>query len=255
MYEKLMPEFQKFLISRKLATFKTASFYAYWVNRFSKFADSHPELSAQEQKEKFLGLLQATNIEDWQMQQAKEAVRLYSEQFLKQATALEEDTCPREAGKAEVTAILDKLRDSIRVKHFSYSTERTYIDWANRFLGYVCKIKNKDVQPQALTSDDVRSYLTYLAVEKRVSSSTQNQAFNALLFLFREILKIELKDLDNTVRAKRGPKLPVVLSVKEVQELLGHKNVETTMIYTHVMRDMSNAPKSPLDKLYEKTEG
>ncbi|MFZ2603285.1 MAG: integron integrase, partial [Candidatus Omnitrophota bacterium] len=65
----------------------------------------------------------------------------------------------------------------------------------------------------------VCGYLTHLAVERRVSSSTQNQAFNALLFLFREVLKIELKDLNKTVRAKRGPKLPVVFSPKEIQIL------------------------------------
>jgi len=82
-----------------------------------------------------------------------------------------------------------------------------------------------------LQSDDVREFLSYLAINKRVSASTQNQAFNALLFLFRVILNIELTDLDKTVRAKRGVKLPVVLSIEEVQKLFKHiKNTEALMV-------------------------
>jgi integron integrase len=73
-----------------------------------------------------------------------------------------------------------------------------------------------------LDSGDVRDFLSYLALTKRVSSSTQNQAFNALLFLFRDVLKKELSDLSKTVRAKRGQRLPVVLSVEEVKEIFKH---------------------------------
>ena len=72
-----------------------------------------------------------------------------------------------------------------------------------------------------MRAEDARDFLSYLALNRRVSSSTQNQAFNALLFLFREILKIEMKGLESTIRAKRGQRLPVVLSVAEVQALLG----------------------------------
>jgi integron integrase len=68
-------------------------------------------------------------------------------------------------------------------------------------------------------AEDIREFLTHLAVHKKVSASTQNQAFNALLFLFRNVLKIEIGDLSSTIRAKRGPKLPVVLAVEEVRQL------------------------------------
>ncbi|MCF7908345.1 MAG: integron integrase [Candidatus Omnitrophica bacterium] len=111
------------------------------------------------------------------------------------------------------------MTNAIRVKHFSYSTERTYVTWAKRFFDYLNKGKRKQIYPQKLTPEDVKDYLTYLAIEGRVSSSTQNQAFNALLFLFRDVLKIEVNNLAETVRAKRGPKLPTVLSVKEIQGL------------------------------------
>ncbi len=68
----------------------------------------------------------------------------------------------------------------------------------------------------------MRDFLSHLAINRHVSSSTQNQAFNALLFLFRYVLQIDLKDLSQTVRAKRGPKLPALLSVDEIRQLLSH---------------------------------
>jgi site-specific recombinase XerD len=74
--------------------------------------------------------------------------------------------------------------------------------------------------PSELDDGDVKRYLTHLATERRVAASTQNQAFNALLFLFRNVLGQALGGLQDTVRARRGPKLPVVLSQNEVQQLL-----------------------------------
>ncbi|MGR3174257.1 MAG: integron integrase [Candidatus Scalindua sp.] len=110
----------------------------------------------------------------------------------------------------------------IRIKHYSYRTERTYLEWIKRFFKYTIEIKGKDLSLSKPDSFDIKDYLSYLAIKKNVSSSTQNQAFNALLFLYRHILSIEVNDLGKTVRAKRGPKLPVVLTVKEVQKLFQH---------------------------------
>ncbi|MCK9363575.1 MAG: integron integrase [Syntrophales bacterium] len=116
----------------------------------------------------------------------------------------------------------EKIREILRIKHYAYSTERTYIDWFLRFHAYLTSVKNKDWQTLGADETDVRDYLSHLAIKQRVSSSTQNQAFNALLFLFREVLKIDLHDLNKTVRAKRGPKLPTVLTENEVRGLLEH---------------------------------
>ena len=69
-------------------------------------------------------------------------------------------------------------------------------------------------------SAHIRDYLSYLAIQQKVSSSTQNQAFNALLFLCREVLELELNDINKAVRAKRGTRLPVVLSPEEVRSLI-----------------------------------
>ena len=82
------------------------------------------------------------------------------------------------------------------------------MDWFQRFYTYVTATKGKDWQNGDTDEEDVREFLSHLAIRQRVSASTQNQAFNALLFLFREVLKISLHDLSKTVRAKRGPKIP-----------------------------------------------
>ena len=115
--------------------------------------------------------------------------------------------------------VVESMRKVIRLKHFSYSTERTYLGWVKGFFEYLSSIKNSEFLPDKLVSADVTDFLTYLAINKNVAASTQNQAFNALLFLFREVLKIELGDLTRVVRAKRGSKLPVVLTVDEVVRL------------------------------------
>ena len=101
-------------------------------------------------------------------------------------------------------------------------------------LDMVVGIKNKDWQKQGAGETDVREFLSHLAIKQRVSSSTQNQAFNALLFLFREVLKIDLHDLSKTVRAKRGPKVPSVLTQDEVRNLLQQLK-EKDRLLVHVL--------------------
>lgn len=120
---------------------------------------------------------------------------------------------------SDPASIIRTLSKTIRVKHYSYRTERSYIDWAKNFFRFLTDIKKKDIRTPGLTSEDVRDYLSFLALRKRVSSSTQNQAFNALLFLYRDVLDIELDSVGTAVRAKRGPKLPVVLTKEEVLEI------------------------------------
>jgi len=121
------------------------------------------------------------------------------------------------------------MKRLIRMKHYSFSTERTYLDWAKRFFAYMEEAKKGDISP-VLMRDEVRNFLSHLAIKKRVSASTQNQAFNALLFLFREVLREEFGDMRGTVRAKRGKKLPVVLSVDEVKALFSHLSGKSLLI-------------------------
>lgn len=282
----ILPEFQKFIVQRKLAPENQAPFYARWVSRFLRFSNTQQDKPLDLRIQMFLDALKKDEkLQDRQFEQADTAVKLYIHHFLSNnASALSPDAeTAAEEKYPDVKTMQEKIREILRTKHYAYSTERTYIDWFLRFHTYLTGVKNKDWQKQGADETDVRDFLSHLAIKQRVSSSTQNQAFNALLFLFREVLKIDLHDLSKTVRAKRGPKLPAVLTqdevrnlfqqlkekdrllvhvlygtgmrlmdgvnIREVQELLGHKNVETTMIYTHVLRNMAKAPMSPLDTL------
>jgi len=161
---------------------------------------------------------------NWQFEQADNAVKLYIHHFLSNNTStLSPDTkTTTEIKFPDVKTIQEKIREILRIKHYAYSTERTYTEWFLRFYTYLTSVKNKDWPTQGADETDVRDFLGYLAIKRRVASSTQNQAFNALLFLFREVLKIDLHDLSKTVRAKRGPKLPAVLTQDEVRSLLEH---------------------------------
>ena len=116
-------------------------------------------------------------------------------------------------------AALEQLRTRLRTRHYSYRTEYTYADWVRRFLDYAAQQQGV-LHPQ-VESQVVRDYLAHLAVRQRVSASTQNQAFCAILFLCREVLGLNLESVSPGVKAKRGERLPVVLSMPETLALLG----------------------------------
>ena len=111
--------------------------------------------------------------------------------------------------------LLDQLRDTIRIKHYSYSTEKTYVHWVKRFILF----HNKR-HPAEMGVPEIEAFLTHLSQEENVAASTQNQAFNALLFLYRSVLNIELAAPVQALRAKRGQHLPTVLSKDETTRLL-----------------------------------
>ncbi|MGI8788914.1 MAG: integron integrase [Pyrinomonadaceae bacterium] len=110
---------------------------------------------------------------------------------------------------------LESVRRLIRLKHLSYRTEDAYLGWIRRYILFHDKKHPKD-----LGASEVQAFLTHLAVEGKVAASTQNQAFAALLFLYREFLGVSLDKIENVVRAKRPQRLPEVLSREEVRKLL-----------------------------------
>ena len=112
--------------------------------------------------------------------------------------------------------VIDTLIKEIQLRHYSKKTLQTYVGWNKRLKNY---FYNKN--PQGLEPADIKKYLEYLTCNKKVSASTQNQAFNALLFLYRHVLHKELGDISDTIRPKRRRYIPVVLSQREVQELIG----------------------------------
>lgn len=112
--------------------------------------------------------------------------------------------------------LIDQTRNVLRLFHYSIRTEETYIQWIKRYIHFHNKRHPKDMGEK-----EVRSFLTYLAVSKHVSASTQNQALSAILFLYRRVLDLKLDWIDDVVRAKRPKRLPVVLSRDEVRRILG----------------------------------
>ena len=111
--------------------------------------------------------------------------------------------------------LLDQVRDKIRLKHYSYRTEQSYIAWIKRFIFF-----HDRQHPDTMGEKEIESFLTFLAVKRNVAASTQNQALCALLFLYKEVLGRELAWMDSMQRAKRPARLPVVLTSSEVQNLL-----------------------------------
>ncbi len=111
--------------------------------------------------------------------------------------------------------LLDRLREALRLRHYSRRTEEAYVLWARRFIRHHGRRHPRELGPEA-----VEAFLTHLATERRVSASTQNQALAALLFLYREILEIELPWMSGVVRAKPRGRLPVVLTREEVRRVV-----------------------------------
>jgi integron integrase len=113
--------------------------------------------------------------------------------------------------------LLDVVRDRIRVRHFSFRTETAYLGWIRRLIRF-----HGGRHPRELGGPEVQAFLNFLAVERRVSASTQNQALAAVLFLYKAVLEVELPWLDDVVRARRPFRVPVVLSREEVRKVLAH---------------------------------
>lgn len=119
------------------------------------------------------------------------------------------------SAEPEKPRLLDLLRTRIRLKHYSLRTEQTYIEWAKRYILFHGKR-----HPAGMGKEEVEAFLSHLAVTHNVAASTQNQAKAAILFIYREVLDIELPWLDDVEQAKKPQRLPVVLTAAEVQALL-----------------------------------
>lgn len=112
--------------------------------------------------------------------------------------------------------LLDQVRARIRLRHYSASTEEAYVRWIRRFILFHGKR-----HPRDMGALEVERFLSYLAVEQKISSSTQNQGKAALLFLYKEVLELNLPWLNGIVQAKSMPRTPVVLTEEEVARMLG----------------------------------
>ena len=251
-----LEEFGEFLLKRRIVPEKNAKFYVGWVRKFLGEAPD-PRLTPAERIEAFVERLrQDGGREDWQVEQAERAVKTYFHSFqngpetdARPLARVERDA----AGRVDAREVLEAARDLLRTKHYSYRTEQTYLGWIGQFLEYQGNGEEggrrsevggrKDVMKSAgdgmsnsqrpISNDQgggrkvvvdgqgVKSFLTHLATRRKVAAGTQNQAFSALVFLCREVLRLPETDLETGVRAKASQRLPAVLSMEETARLLG----------------------------------
>lgn len=114
--------------------------------------------------------------------------------------------------------LLDQVRGKIRFKHYSIKTEQSYVGWIKRYIVF-----HQKQHPKEMGKVEIEQFLTHLAVERKVSPTTQNQAFSALLFLYKEVLQIDIKDWNiQALRAQERKHIPVVLTKEEVEQIIDH---------------------------------
>jgi len=244
------------LREKRMTSDHKIQFFVGWVERFLRLQSSRPNEAWGDTLRIFLEDLGEGLTRGWQLRQAADAVTLFCGQYReRQVAGVATDAHEtgrsavsgsgvggqRPGGKCAIAGALDasqllaEMRQLLRLRHYAYRTERSYLGWAQRFLVYVDKTTG--VTP---TPDDVKSYLSYLAVQRNVAASTQNQAFNALLFLFRYVLMVDLGDMGTTVRARRGRRLPVVLMPEEARavfnELQGLYRLMLELVYGSGLR-------------------
>jgi integron integrase len=138
---------------------------------------------------------------------------------------------------AKTPKLLDQVHARCRLKHYSLRTERAYVGWIRRFI-----LATGKRHPREMGASEVEGFLSTLAVEGQVAAGTQNQALSALLFLYKEVLGVELPWMETVVRAKRPQRVPVVLSRDEVDRLLammdGRFGLMASLLYGSGMRLM-----------------
>jgi len=207
----MLQAFKQFLSEKERLPEKNIPYYIKWVldcYRYFNAPESQPLTN--EQNAKFLNWL-AKKHEDWQVQQADRALRLY-DYFISRSKKNDDGTAV--ADSSDWQKIEERLRRALKLRHRSYSTEKTYIIWLRQFKGFI-----NGKHPNFLSGRDLQDFLSYLAVDKQVSASTQNQALNAIVFLYRHVLDKDIEGEISAVRARQNRRLPVVLTVQEIEKI------------------------------------
>ncbi|MCC6299080.1 MAG: integron integrase [Anaerolineales bacterium] len=125
--------------------------------------------------------------------------------------------------------LLEQVSDAIRIKHYSLRTEKTYIEWIRRFILFHNKRHPKD-----MGADEIQAFIAYLATQRTVSASTQNQALSAVMFLYRHVLKKDVDLPSDSFRAQKSKTLPVVLTHQEAMLVIG-KMTGVTQLMTKIL--------------------
>lgn len=249
-------------------------FHAHWVRQFF---NRHPGRARRSlgirELQRFLAVVrESPSMEPWQVEQARTALVLYYEQFrgiaLGDLSLLEpvpngsadevspdvpSDQVPQPRAihrvqsvpapknsplperRADMTALRNAVLEALRVQHYAFKTEKTYWQWIRRFVSY-----HHERRPSEMHAPEIHAYLSHLAINAGVAASTQNQALNAIVFLFRAVLKKDVGDFSDFPRARRGKRLPVVCSRAAIQRLLqtvdGVEGLVVRLLYGTGMR-------------------
>jgi integron integrase len=219
---------------------KNAEWFVRWAQKFLRSIKGKPlpERSAADIRQFLMEFSMQDGVQPWQVQQAEDSLVFLHDTFLKTGFRLEKlrplgptpvplshhpqkptDFRDRMLPQTELDArykkLFDRHKSAMRVRHYSIRTERAYEQWIRRFLSFHNK---KSVEK--IGAKDIQAYLNYLAENRMIAAGTQNQALNAIVFFFREVLKRDPGDFSNFVRAKRPTRVPEVLTQSEVKSLL-----------------------------------
>ncbi len=198
-----------------------------WVHKFiSEFPDwvNSRELSLNSFSSKI-----NKQHSNFAVQKAVQAVQLFFT-FIDSLTNTQTQTSTHKTNPVQSSwsnyssSLIQEAQTFLKLKHYSFRTQKTYIHWIRRFLTFLENYKSALDSPQSprLTPDDLRIFLSYLAVKKKVSAGTQELALNAILVVYRSILHIDIDNLNAVVRAQKRHRLPVVLTREEVAALLNN---------------------------------
>jgi len=209
---RYLAAFSDYLCAQGLVPDKFLNFYIDWVRMAYQHVGKSLETALlRDEENAFLERLKL-DVTAWQMNQAKQALGLYSH-LLNSQTKVSRSGA--HAYDSQWKQLVDQMQKRLRVQQKSYSTEKSYIQWIRRFYVYL-----HGKNPAELSEDDIKHFITSLAVKDKVAASTQNQAFNALLYFYRHGLEMDPDIVGNTVRAPNKQRLPVVLSQAEFKRLL-----------------------------------
>jgi len=207
-----MDNFRRYLLEKAHINPKNAPYYQKWVMDCYAFLKKDlPYPLDVESKRGYLQFL-SKGCEGWQVKQASYALQLYA---FYMGQKERKESIDNNAVHETVGQLEEETRRTLRLQHKSYNTEKTYIYWLRYFQSYV-----KYKSPKEFNSTDLQDFLTYLAVEKGVAASTQNQALNALVFVYRYVLELDIENKLNSVRARYKRRLPSVLTAREVNAIL-----------------------------------
>ncbi|MEW6078855.1 MAG: integron integrase [Thermodesulfobacteriota bacterium] len=221
-----MEKFTTYLISKSIIPEAQVRYYVGWVKAFFRSLGRDPaQKVTSEEIDRYLRGL-AKIHEEWQVKQAEQAIRIY--RFFQ--NRIQSPSVPDGNSNQQWKIATEEMRNMIRLKQLSLNTEKTYFSWLRQFYRFL-----NGASPYALDDTHITNFLTHLAVDRNIAASTQNQAFNALLFFYRHVLEKEVSRLGDVVRSKKRRWLPVVLTRPEVgrvfDQMSGGNRLMAQLIY------------------------